>query len=245
MQVFKADLHIHTILSPCASLDMSPKNIVRKALEQKLDIIGITDHNSTLQCAIVTKEALASGLKVYPGVEITTKEEIHCLAYFRSLEVLSDFQALLDKQLPDIKNNTSLFGYQVVVDENESIVYEEDRLLISALNIGIDKVEALVHEHDGIFIPAHVNKPKDSLTSQLGFIPSSLKADAYELTRHMTISDFRRSNPKLNDKPIMRNSDAHVLDQIGENVSSYRMVSVDFNEFRMALKSQEGREVIQ
>lgn len=245
MQVFKADLHIHTILSPCASLDMSPKNIVQKALEQKLDIIGITDHNSTLQCAVVTKEASATGLKVYPGVEITTKEEIHCLAYFRSLDELSGFQAHLDKHLPDIKNNPSLFGYQVVVDENESIIYEEDKLLVSALNIGIDKVEALVHELNGIFIPAHVNKPKDSLTSQLGFIPASIQADAYELTRHMSSIEFRSSNPKLNDKPIVRNSDAHTLHQIGENISSYRMASVDFNEFRMALKSQEGREVIQ
>ena len=31
MKTFRADLHIHTVLSPCGDLNMSPKNIVRKA----------------------------------------------------------------------------------------------------------------------------------------------------------------------------------------------------------------------
>lgn len=48
MKWYKADLHIHSVLSPCGSLDMSPKNIVQSALDKELEIIAITDHNSTL-----------------------------------------------------------------------------------------------------------------------------------------------------------------------------------------------------
>jgi len=244
MNVYKADLHIHTILSPCASLEMSPKNIVQRALEQNLDIIGITDHNSTLQCEIVIKEALKEGLKVYPGVEVTTKEEIHCLAYFSSLNDLSEFQTYLDQYMPNIKNDPKLFGYQVVVDENENIVYEEDKLLISALQIGIDKVEQLVHELNGIFIPAHVNKSKNSLISQLGFVPSTLKADAFEITKQTDNQSFISQNRLKSDTVILRNSDAHMLEQIGENVTFLSMESVEFSEFSLALNSLSGRKVI-
>lgn len=244
MNVYKADLHIHTILSPCASLEMSPKNIVQRALKQNLDIIGITDHNSTLQCEIVIKEALKEGLKVYPGVEVTTKEEIHCLAYFSSLNDLSGFQTYLDLYMPNIKNDPKLFGYQLVVDENENIVYEEDKLLISALQIGIDKVEQLVHELKGIFIPAHVNKSKNSLISQLGFVPSTLKADAFELTKQTDNKSFISQNRLKSDTVIIRNSDAHMLEQIGENVTFLSMESVEFSEFSLALNCLSGRKVI-
>lgn len=244
MNVFKADLHIHTILSPCASIEMSPVNIVSKALEQHLDIIGVTDHNSTLQCEIVIREASKVGLMVYPGVEVTTKEEIHCLAFFSSLNELSQFQAHIDQYLPAIKNDTSLFGYQVVVDENENIVYEEERLLISALQIGIDKVEQIVHHLNGIFIPAHVNKSKNSLISQLGFVPPSLKADAFELSRHMETATFISQNRLKSDTVIIRNSDAHMQEQIGEQFTQLYMESPEFNEFILALNGLSGRKVI-
>lgn len=244
MNTFKADLHIHTILSPCASLEMSPKNIVRAALDKNLDIIGVTDHNSTRQCKIVAKEAEKLGLTTYLGVEVTTKEEIHCLAYFNSFEKLEQFQKHLDASLPDVKNNPELFGYQVVVDENEDIQYEEDKLLISALLLGIDKVEELVHQLDGIFIPAHVNKAKDSITSQLGFIPSKLKADALELTKFISRENFQTQNPNTKSFTFIKSSDSHQLASIGESYVLLEMESTDFTEFYKALHNLEGRKVI-
>ena len=50
MKQYLADLHIHTCLSPCGSLEMSPSEIVRRSLAKGLDAIAITDHNTTLQC---------------------------------------------------------------------------------------------------------------------------------------------------------------------------------------------------
>ncbi|MGE5317676.1 MAG: PHP domain-containing protein, partial [Chloroflexota bacterium] len=222
----------------------SPKNIVEVALEKKLDIIGITDHNSTRQCKIVMKEAENKGLTVYPGVEVTTREEIHCLAFFSNLEETEEFQLYLDEQLPFIKNNPSLFGDQVVVDEEENIVFEEEKLLISAIQSSIDQVESEVHRLNGIFIPAHVNKAKDSLLSQLGFIPKGLNADAYEITRHISKESFIENNRLNSSTTVIRNSDSHMLDSIGEQVSTFEMESTDFNEFRLALKNQSGRKVV-
>lgn len=244
MRVFKADLHIHSILSPCASLDMSPVNIVQKALEQKLDIIAITDHNSTRQCSIVMQEGNKKGLMVYPGVEITTREEIHCLALFATLTDIDKFQYYLDEYLPDVKNNTDIFGYQVVVDENEQITYEEERLLISALNLSIDKVEGLVHECNGIFIPAHTNKLKDSVISQLGFIPLTLKADAFEITKMTDRNTFISANRLPDNTTIIRNSDAHMIDHVGSCCTHFEMESADFEEFRLAIKHSNGRKVV-
>jgi 3',5'-nucleoside bisphosphate phosphatase len=244
MKVFKADLHIHTILSPCGSLEMSPKTIVQTALERKLDIIGITDHNSTRQCRIVADEAKKTGLTVYCGAEVTTKEEVHCLAFFENFEKLDEFQQFLEKNLPDIENNIDLFGYQIVVNEKEEIVYEENKLLISALNQNIDQVEQEIHRLNGIFIPAHVNRSKFSLISQLGFIPPDLKFDAIELTKHIETVAFLKAWPYLKKATIIRNSDAHQPELIGEPFSEFLMESPDFSEFRLALRKIEGREVI-
>jgi PHP family Zn ribbon phosphoesterase len=245
MRTFKADLHIHTILSPCASLEMSPKNIVSKASENHLDIIAITDHNSTRQCEIVLKEANKIGLTVYRGVEITTQEEIHCLAYFSNSDDLSCFQSILDEHLPKIKNDPSLFGYQVVVDEDENIVFEEENLLINAIGLGIEKIESLVHQLNGVFIPAHINKSKNSIISQLGFIPKSVNADAFEITGQVTdIEAFKKANRLPESTILFKNSDAHLPEDIGKWSSELEMESTDFSEFRRALKNLSGRKVV-
>ena len=40
------DLHIHSALSPCAEVEMTPNNIVNMSLLKGLDMIAVTDHNS-------------------------------------------------------------------------------------------------------------------------------------------------------------------------------------------------------
>lgn len=243
MNVFKADLHIHTVLSPCGSLEMSPRAIVEAALKAKLDIIGITDHNSTRQCRAVVTEAEKAGITVYCGAEVTTKEEVHCLAFFENFEKLDEFQLFLDANLSDIRNDTGLFGYQVVVNEKEEIVYEEERLLISALGKSIDQVEQEVHRLGGLFIPAHVNRQKYSLISQLGFIPPDLKFDALELTGRQDTRAFLNAWPGLKHAVIIRSSDAHQPEKIGESFTGLLMADTGFGEFAMALAGKEGRGV--
>jgi 3',5'-nucleoside bisphosphate phosphatase len=104
---------------------MSPANIVAKAKEKQLDIIGITDHNSTKHCLLTRKLAEKEGITVLCGAEVNTKEEVHCLAFFETDDKLALFQQFLEKQLPPVKNDVHRFGYQVVIDEQENIIEEE------------------------------------------------------------------------------------------------------------------------
>ena len=82
MKEYRADLHIHTCLSPCADLEMTPTNIVQRAKQKGLQIIGITDHNSTKNALMVRRLAQKEGIFVMTGAEVTTKEEVHCLVFF-------------------------------------------------------------------------------------------------------------------------------------------------------------------
>ncbi|MDY0103569.1 MAG: PHP domain-containing protein [Lentimicrobium sp.] len=244
MKEYKADLHIHTVLSPCGSLEMSPRTIIQEALKKNINIIGITDHNSTRQCREVSREAQKAGITVFAGVEVTSKEEVHCLAFFETFDILDSFQQYLDLHLPDILNDIDLFGYQVVVDELENIVYEEPKLLISALTQSIDQVEAEVHRLKGIFIPAHINRPKYSLISQLGFVPPDLRADAFELSKHISKEEFIKQFGYLGNRTFISNSDAHQPDLIGENFTILQMESPSFDEFRQAIAGTNGRRVM-
>lgn len=223
MKKYRADLHIHTVLSPCGDLDMSPKNIVQKAQQMGLSIIGITDHNSTLQCKGVQREADRNGIFLLVGAEVTTKEEVHCLVFFEDYVRLDAFQQYLDSHLKNFKNDPSRFGYQVVVDENEMIEYEEERLLILAIDQSIDQVEQKVHELGGLFIPAHVDKSKNSIISQLGFIPKDLAIDAIEISYNTTKTAFLEQQGYLENYTFIQNSDAHLIENIGKNVTTFEI----------------------
>jgi len=243
MNKYRADLHIHTVLSPCGDLEMSPKNIVKQAAGKKLDIIGITDHNSTKHCLLIEELAKEYGMLVLKGAEVTTKEEAHCLAFFEKTEELMEFQEFLEQKLPPIKNKPEKFGYQVVVDAEENILEQVEFLLISAIDASVNELERFVHKLNGIFIPAHVDRPKFSLTSQLGFIPADLKADALELSRHTSKEAFVKSFSYLKDRTFTRASDAHMPEDIGTSCSIFHMEELCFQEVKKALAGADGRKV--
>ena len=222
---------------------MSPVNIVKKAKECGIDIIGISDHNSTLHAPLVKELAAKEGIVVMMGAEVTTKEEVHCLCFFETEEKLAVFQEYLEEYLPHIPNDNDKFGYQVVVNEEEEIVDEVEWLLISAISQSIDQLEQKVHELDGLFIPAHINKMQDSIVSQLGFIPFDLNVDALELTRHISKEAFLKKNAYLKDKTFIKSSDAHCIDLVGDIYTEFLLKEASFNEVKMALRNEEGRTV--
>jgi 3',5'-nucleoside bisphosphate phosphatase len=234
MKKFRTDLHIHTVLSPCGSLEMSPDVIIATAMEMNLDIIGITDHNSTRQCGIVRQLGNIYGITVLTGVEVTTREEVHCLAYFETDEQLNDFQVFLDEQLPATQNDVNRFGCQVVVDAGNNIVFTENRLLVSALNQGIDMVEAKVHGLNGLFIPAHIDKLRFSILAQLGFLPPGLHVDALEISPFCRKDKFLQQHNQLEAYTFISGSDAHTPGQIGSKVTILEMKNSSFSEIRKA-----------
>ena len=243
MKKFRADLHMHTVLSPCGDLEMSPANIVRKASERGIDILGITDHNSTLHAPLIKELASREGIMVLMGAEVTTKEEVHCLCFFENEKLLSQFQEYLNQHLPNIPNDTDRFGYQVVVNEEEEITDEIDCLLISGLNQGIEEIEKKVHALNGLFIPAHINKTVNSIISQLGFLPPDLKVDALEISQHTTKSEFLKKNKYLKNYNFIQSSDAHYIDNIGNAWTNFFMERRSFEEIKMALAGIDGRKI--
>lgn len=243
MQKFRADLHIHTVLSPCADLEMAPLKIVEQAHKAGLHIIGITDHNSTLNAKVTRDLARKKGILALTGAEITTKEEVHCLAFFENDEAMDAFQQYLEEHIIRIPNPNGHFGYQPVVDENENVLELVSYYLTSALKKSISAVQKYVYELGGIFIPAHVNRPLNGLYSHLGFIPGNLSFDAMGITGRTSEKDIRKKYNIDEKISLVYNSDAHFIRQIGTQYSILNMQELSFSEVRMALNQQNNRFV--
>lgn len=243
MRTFRTDLHIHTVLSPCGGLEMSPVNIVSLASNRGLDIIGITDHNSTRHCEQVWRLARKTNLTVLPGCEMTSREEVHCLGLFGDFDALRIFQQFIDDKLILVPHNPKIFGYQVIVDANENILEELDYYLGASINASVEEIEQKVHELDGIFIPAHVDRPRNSIFSQLAFLPPQLQVDALQISK---LADEKSVRSKFRIAPeisIVRFSDAHFPDDLGKTYTAFEMESTSFTEIKKALKREDGRGV--
>lgn len=243
MKTFRADLHIHSVLSPCGDLEMSPINIVKRAAEVGLDMIAVCDHNTTLHGPLVRELAARYGITALLGAEVTTREEIHCLCLFDREEQRQSFQRFIERSIMRLPNNPDIFGYQVVVNEQEEIVDEIDYLLHAALSKGVEEVADYVHSLGGLFIPAHVDRPKYSLISQLGFIPPTLRYDALEISYHTTPGMFIGSHPLAKESIFIRGSDAHFIHQLGEHYTRFTMAEPSFECLRRLLSGNKGKAV--
>jgi len=177
------------------------------------------------------------------GAEVTTKEEVHCLAFFENSAALEKFQEFLNSSLIPVMNDPETFGFQLVVDENEIIVYEEKKLLINALDKSLEEVESFVHSLNGLFIPAHIDRGKNSIYSQLGFLPPDLKADGLEISYAASPEQFRVSHPEINKFSIIRSSDAHFPQDIGRQKTVFLLEKASFQEIRLALAGLKGRRI--
>lgn len=234
--MLRADLHNHTVLSPCGDIEMTPAFLVRRAKESGVVVLGVTDHNSTLQCAEVRRIGEREGVYVLCGAEITTREEVHVLAFVDGDENLRALQNYIDEGLPRIQNNPDLFGYQLVVDEEERVIYQEDILLISAIDRTMEEVATFVGSLGGIFIPAHIDKPRNSLLGQLGFIPSDLRADAVEVSPHGDTIRLEQEHPLLKKYRIIRSSDAHYPEEVARATTLLDIDTLSFDGIKAALR---------
>ena len=243
MKKFRADLHIHTVLSACASMDMSPVNIVNAAIDKNIDLIAITDHNSTLHCKLVKELAGEKGLAVLCGAEVTTREEVHCLAYFGDDASLEQFQGYIDNHLPLIPYLPEQSGYQILVDKEEKIIKLFVNYLNVALNQSIDQVEQEVHRLGGLFVPAHIERALYGLFNQLGFVPEALVCDAMGIMNRSDESVIRNKFRIADNMPLIKVSDAHAPEQIGSGCSIFEMNDLSFEEIKKALTGTDGRRI--
>jgi predicted metal-dependent phosphoesterase TrpH len=244
LQVVAVDLHVHTCLSPCGSLDMTPGNIIREACEKKLAVIAITDHNSAENTAAVIAAARPTALVIIPGIEVTTQEEAHIVGLFDRVEGALSMQELVYQNLQPGENDENTFGIQVMANELDEVEGINKRLLIGATALGVEEVVDGIHARQGLAVAAHIDRPSFSLISQLGLIPEGLNLDALEISKQMTLQQAKAQFGQDLRFPFIAASDAHRLDEIGTCLTRFQVASPDMAELRLALAGRKGRKVL-
>jgi len=244
LKVFNCDLHLHTCLSPCAELDMHPQALVKQALEKKLDLIAISDHNASANVPYVMAAAAGKNIQIIPAMEITTREEVHLLALFETLSDLLQIQTIIDQHLFG-ENDETRFDVQAIVNEQGEVEGLNNQLLIGATDLAIDDIVSAIHQLEGLAIPAHIDRESFSVLSQLGFIDEHSHFDALEISRLTGIKQGRIRYGDLSRYPFLTSSDAHFLKDIGASATRLLLEEPTFAELRMALSRQNGRHVLE
>ena len=243
MRPFLADLHVHTVLSSCADDLMLPQGIVASALRRELSLVGIADHNSAENVAAVQAAARDTDLCIVPGMEVTTREEVHVLTLFADLDSALAWQEVIYRHLPPLRNNERAFGVQLVVNEQDEILRVNDRLLQTAVDLGLSQVLAEAARLGGLALPAHVDRPAFGLIGQLGFVPPDLDAPALEVSARCNPADPTSLHPSLAGRRLLRSSDAHYLRQVGMTPSLLWLEEPTFAELRLACLGLGGRRI--
>jgi PHP family Zn ribbon phosphoesterase len=240
----RADLHIHTCLSPCGELTMSPRAVVERALASGLDIIAVTDHNTTENASAVIEAAAGTGLAVLPGIEMTTAEEVHILGLFEAGTDLGPFQAEVYRNLPDVPARMKFVDDQVIVDAADYVTGFSPRCLFGATLFSVHEAIALIHRHGGLAIASHIDRDSFSIISQLGFIPPGLGLEAVEVSPRLSPDEARRQFGPPDRLPIVRFSDAHKPEEIGTASTDFLIEGPGLDEIRRALAGEGGRRAI-
>jgi len=240
---YAVDFHVHTCLSPCASCEMIPPNILNMAELMGTKVLGICDHNSMKNVEAVLESAKERDVLVIPGMEVQSVEEVHLLCFFRDLISAFKWQDFVYEHLPDVRNKPQYFGHQWLVDRLGNIVGEEERMLLNSTTLTVDQISQKVSLLGGFLIPAHVDRAAYSLIGQLGFIPSGLKIAAVEFSREISQSRFVKNFVKADEYTLITSSDAHHLHEMVFQKTFLYIKSLNFDEVTLALRGIRGRRV--
>ena len=243
LKKFRADLHIHSCLSPCGDWDMSPRRIIQRSLEVGLDLIAICDHNTVENAGPAVREGRKKGLHVLPGMEVCSREEVHMLALFDELSQALDMQSYVYAHLPG-ENKPEIFGCQVVANENDEVLGENPRLLIGATRLGVHDIAAKTRLLGGLCFCCHVDRPAYGIINQLGFIPADLVLDGVEISRHVKLAEAHKIVSGIENFSCITSSDAHFIEDIGKVWTVFQMAAPTIDEIRKSLLQQEGRRIL-
>ena len=223
---------------------MHPQALVQRALEKKIDIMAISDHNASANVPFVMAAAQGKNIRIIPGMEIATSEEVHLLALFETLSGLSQLQKTIDQHLFG-ENDENRFGVQAIVNEHGEVEGLNNQLLIGATDLSIDSIVNTVHELGGLAIPAHIDRESFSILSQLGFIDDQAHFDALEISKRTGLRQGRLQYADLSRYPFITSSDAHFIRDIGSSTTQILLAEPTFAELKMALLRQNGRRILE
>lgn len=183
-------------------------------------MIAVTDHNTVRNLRRVEAAAKEYGIILLPGIEIQTREEIHILGYFPTVEAAEAFAEALAQTLPKRKNVVKLFGHQWLYNEEDEPEGEEQTLLLQSIGWDIKETIRRVNFFGGVAVPAHVDKTANSLLATLGFVPPDLPVGTLEVSGRYD----RNADPmKLKNFQLIRSSDAHFLRDLLEAEEIYEL----------------------
>jgi predicted metal-dependent phosphoesterase TrpH len=233
-----ADLHVHTVLSPCASREMIPPAIVREAVRKGLGMIAVCDHNSTGNTRAVA-EAAGEALTVIPGMEITTTEEVHVLGLFPS-------QQAADQAGERVRAGLLAWApprgctQQRLLDAEGRIVGYESHLLAGSSGLSLGEAVELIRSLGGLAVASHVDRRAFSVIGQLGFIPAEVRFDALEITA-AGAARGRAAQFAAQGLPLVSSSDGHSPEEVGAGYTNLDAEEASFAELALALRGEGGR----
>jgi PHP family Zn ribbon phosphoesterase len=240
---FRADLHIHTCLSPCSELFMTPTRIVEKAASLGINILAVCDHNTVEQVEVTACIAKKKGIRVIPGMEINSSEEVHILGFFGEIDDAFNMQTVVYENLQG-ENDEEAFGMQVLVNEEEEVLGFNKRLLIGATNLSVNRIVELIHDFNGLAVASHIDREGFGIIGQLGFIPDGVEFDALEISCRTSIDEAHKRFSLYRNFPWITSSDAHRLEDIGRRTTGFIIEHSTFEELRMAIKGIDNRKII-
>ena len=192
---------------------MTPWNMVGMAKIKGLDVIAITDHNAVLNAEDAMAAGREYGVEVIPGMEITSREEVHMLAYFYSLEDALSAGEEVYEHLADVSNQPALFGNQLIMKDGDTPSGTLGKLLINATDLSVDDVCELVRRHNGIPLPAHINRGSNGMIGALGLMPFLPEYPVVEVYKGVDCPAYA-----VKGRFLLHSSDAHRLEDIQEQV---------------------------
>lgn len=215
MNRYYYDLHVHSCLSPCGDDDMTPNNIAGMAAIKGLQIVALTDHNTTKNCRAFYAAARRNGIIPIAGMEMTTAEDVHLVCLFPTLEAAEAFDAAYQQYRVLYKNRPDIFGEQPILDENDEKIGEEENLLLNASTLSIDDAYALLAEYGAVVFPAHIDRDENGIIAALGWLPETPHFACVEFRDNANIENYTKMY-NLDGKLILTDSDAHYLWDINE-----------------------------
>jgi len=217
---------------------MTPNNIVNMAHLKGLDIIAVTDHNSAENAQAILNCAKNVGIVAVAGMEVETMEEIHIVCLFPGVEEALHVQEIVYDSLPPLKNRVIIFGEQLIMDENDEITGNVDRLLLTATNLGVEDIFQIMKKVDGVAIPAHVDRESYGIIARLGGIPDYLDIKYIEISSTCDQSQFEKQAGITGKYSVVRSSDAHSLGSILERESFLEMDEISVRGLLDALRGK-------
>lgn len=243
---FRADLHIHTALSPCASDELTPPALLAAAKLCGIDVIGAVDHNATGNGWALVEAAArpsAAPVRVLPGLEVESVEGVHVVCLSDKPDEAEAMQHFVWARLPAGANRPEILGEQWLMDPAGQQIRQEDRLLAQATGLSLGDICRESRRRGLLTLPAHVTRRSHGLFGVLGFMPEELEIDGLELgptCAHLT----ERAQQDLQRGPRVASSDAHQLEQIGESYTDFWLSEPTVAELRLALQQRDGRRAV-